>query len=140
MLPVARDYNVGVLAWSPLASGWLSGAVRAGRAVNTSRSAFMPQRFDTAVAANAAKLEAVERLAVIAEEAGLTMVQLAFGFVTAIAQSPVRSSVRAPTTTSSRRCPRRTLPCRTTCSTPSTASSDRAWTSHPTRRTTPRPP
>ncbi|MFH8467630.1 aldo/keto reductase [Streptomyces sp. NPDC017991] len=83
VLPVAEEYGLGVLAWSPLASGWLSGAIREGREVTTSRSAFMPQRFDTAVPANRAKLDAVERLARVADEAGLTMIQLALGFVTA---------------------------------------------------------
>lgn len=83
VLPVAQDHDLGVLVWSPLASGWLSGAVRAGREVTTSRSTLMPQRFDTTLAANAAKLEAVERLVAIADDAGLTMVQLALGFVTA---------------------------------------------------------
>lgn len=83
VLPVAQEYGLSVLVWSPLASGWLSGAIREGREVTTSRSGFMPQRFDTAVPANRAKLDAVERLATIADEAGLTMVQLALGFVTA---------------------------------------------------------
>ncbi|MGW1962498.1 aldo/keto reductase [Streptomyces sp. NPDC001935] len=83
VLPVAEDYGLGVLAWSPLASGWLSGAVRKGREITTSRSAFLPQRFDLSIPSNQARLEAVERLAVIAEEAGLTLIQLALGFVTA---------------------------------------------------------
>lgn len=83
VLPVTQEYGLGVLAWSPLASGWLSGAVRAGREITTSRSAFMPERFDTALPANRARLDAVERLAALAAEAGLTMVQLALGFVTA---------------------------------------------------------
>jgi aryl-alcohol dehydrogenase-like predicted oxidoreductase len=83
VLPVTEEYGLGVLAWSPLASGWLSGAIREGREVTTSRSAFMPQRFDTAVPANRAKLDAVEQLAKVADEAGLTMIQLALGFVTA---------------------------------------------------------
>ncbi|WP_328494761.1 aldo/keto reductase [Streptomyces sp. NBC_00414] len=83
VLPVTEEYGLGVLAWSPLASGWLSGAIREGREVTTSRSAFMPERFDTAVPANRAKLDAVERLAEVADEAGLTMIQLALGFVTA---------------------------------------------------------
>ena len=39
--------------------------------------------FDTAVPANRAKLDAVEKLAGLADEAGLTMIQLALGFVTA---------------------------------------------------------
>ncbi|MET3808225.1 aryl-alcohol dehydrogenase-like predicted oxidoreductase [Nakamurella sp. UYEF19] len=83
VLPVTQEYGLGVLAWSPLASGWLSGAVREGREVTTSRSAFMPQRFDTTIPANRAKLDAVEQLAKVAELAGLTMIQLALGFVTA---------------------------------------------------------
>ncbi|MFF9061034.1 aldo/keto reductase [Streptomyces sp. NPDC014882] len=83
VLPVTEEYGLGVLVWSPLASGWLSGAVRAGREITTSRSAFMPQRFDTTLPANRARLDAVERLAGIADGAGLTMIQLALGFVTA---------------------------------------------------------
>ncbi|MGC2941858.1 MULTISPECIES: aldo/keto reductase [unclassified Brevibacterium] len=83
VLPVTGDYGLGVLVWSPLASGWLSGAVRDGREIATSRSAFMQSRFDLTVPENRAKLEAVERLAALAEEAGLTLIQLALGFVTA---------------------------------------------------------
>ncbi|MFF3204768.1 aldo/keto reductase [Streptomyces sp. NPDC002962] len=83
VLPVTEEYGLGVLVWSPLASGWLTGAIREGRPVTTSRSTFMPQRFDTAVPANRARLDAVERLAAVADEAGLTMIQLALGFVTA---------------------------------------------------------
>ncbi|RNG26997.1 aldo/keto reductase [Streptomyces botrytidirepellens] len=83
VLPVTEQYGLGVLVWSPLASGWLSGAVRAGRSIATSRSTFMPERFDTTIPANRARLEAVERLAKVADDAGLTMIQLALGFVTA---------------------------------------------------------
>ncbi|MEH0846010.1 aldo/keto reductase [Micromonospora sp. CPCC 205711] len=83
VLPVAEQYGLGVLVWSPLASGWLSGAVRAGREVTTNRSTFMPQRFDTAIPSNRARLDAVEQLAKVADQAGLTMIQLSLGFVTA---------------------------------------------------------
>ncbi|MFI1582948.1 aldo/keto reductase [Embleya sp. NPDC020630] len=82
VLPVTEQYGLGVLVWSPLASGWLSGAIRAGREVTTSRSTFLPQRFDTDIPANRARLDAVEQLAKVADEAGLTMIQLALGFVT----------------------------------------------------------
>ncbi|MGW7244160.1 aldo/keto reductase [Streptomyces sp. NPDC054804] len=83
VLPVTEEYGMGVLAWSPLASGWLSGAVRKGRPITTSRSQLLPDRFDLALPANQARLDAVERLAAVAEEAGLTLIQLALGFVTA---------------------------------------------------------
>ncbi|MEV8123022.1 aldo/keto reductase [Streptomyces sp. NPDC085944] len=83
VLPVTEQYGLGVLVWSPLASGWLSGAVRAGQEVTTHRSGFMPERFDPSVPANRARLDAVEKLAAVADEAGLTLIQLALGFVTA---------------------------------------------------------
>src|SRR4051794_22935198 len=83
VLPVTQEYGLGVLVWSPLASGWLSGAIRAGRDITTHRSAFLPARFDTTIPANRARLDAVERLAAVADEAGLTIIQLALGFVTA---------------------------------------------------------
>ncbi|MFI6026801.1 aldo/keto reductase [Amycolatopsis magusensis] len=83
VLPVTEEYGLGVLAWSPLASGWLSGAVRAGREITTNRSKVLPQRFDPALPANQARLEAVELLVKVADEAGLTLIQLALGFVTA---------------------------------------------------------
>ena len=83
VLPVTEEYGLGVLTWSPLASGWLSGAIRAGREIGTNRSAVMPRMFDMSIPANRAKLDAVERLAEVAAEAGVTMIQLALGFVTA---------------------------------------------------------
>lgn len=82
VLPVTEQYGMGVLVWSPLASGWLSGAIREGQKITTSRSSIVPQRFDISVPSNRARLDAVEKLATIADEAGLTMIQLALGFVT----------------------------------------------------------
>jgi aryl-alcohol dehydrogenase-like predicted oxidoreductase len=81
VLPVTQEYGMGVLVWSPLASGWLSGAIRAGRAPSTNRAKAMPDRFDPAK--NQARLHAVEQLTAIADQAGLTLIQLALGFVTA---------------------------------------------------------
>ncbi len=96
VLPVTEQYGLGVLVWSPLASGWLSGAVREGRQVATNRSAVMPQRFDLSITSNRARLDAVEHLAKIADEAGLTMIQLALGFVTA--HPAVTSAIIGPRT------------------------------------------
>jgi aryl-alcohol dehydrogenase-like predicted oxidoreductase len=83
VLPVTEQYGLGVLAWSPLASGWLSGAVRSGQEITTSRASVIPARFDLSIPSNQARLDAVERLAKVADAAGLTMIQLALGFVTA---------------------------------------------------------
>ncbi|MEW2142685.1 aldo/keto reductase [Micromonospora vinacea] len=96
VLPVTEQYGLGVLAWSPLASGWLSGAVRAGREITTSRSALLPARFDLSVPANQARLHAVEQLAAVADQAGLTLIQLALGFVTA--HPAVTSAIIGPRT------------------------------------------
>lgn len=96
VLPVTQEYEMGVLVWSPLASGWLSGAIRAGREITTNRSTLMAQRFDTAVPANQAKQDAVEQLAKVADSAGLTLIQLALGFVTA--HPAVTSAIIGPRT------------------------------------------
>lgn len=83
VLPVVQEYGMGVLAWSPLASGWLSGAVRAGGPAATHRAEVLPERFDLDRPGNRARMDAVEALAHVADEAGLTLLQLALGFVTA---------------------------------------------------------
>jgi aryl-alcohol dehydrogenase-like predicted oxidoreductase len=96
VFPVTEEYGLGVLAWSPLASGWLSGAVREGREIATHRSQILPRRFDLDVPANRERLAAVERLAKVADAAGLTMIQLALGFVTA--HPAVTSAIIGPRT------------------------------------------
>lgn len=96
VLPATEHYGLGVLVWSPLASGWLSGAIREGREMTTSRAGLMPQRFDTTIPSNRAKLDAVEQLVSVAEEAGLTLIQLALGFVTA--HPGVTSAIIGPRT------------------------------------------
>ena len=96
VLPVTEQYGLGVLVWSPLSSGWLSGAVRADQQITTHRSNMMPQRFDLDVPANRVKLDAVEQVAQVAADAGLTMIQLALGFVTA--HPGVTSAIIGPRT------------------------------------------
>jgi aryl-alcohol dehydrogenase-like predicted oxidoreductase len=39
---------MGVIPWSPLAGGWLSGAFGAGKQNTSRRSARLPARYDTA--------------------------------------------------------------------------------------------
>jgi aryl-alcohol dehydrogenase-like predicted oxidoreductase len=82
LLPVAESYGMGVLPWSPLAGGWLSGRYRKGQDLPTSgRSARMPARYDLSIPGNRDKLDAVEALAVLAEEIGISLVHLALAFV-----------------------------------------------------------
>src|SRR5215468_1397385 len=85
VLPTCLRHGMGVLAYSPLAGGWLSGRYRKGREVSGPSSAFRAQRtgaYDAASPANAAKLDAADALGTLADEAGLTLIQMAIAFVT----------------------------------------------------------
>jgi aryl-alcohol dehydrogenase-like predicted oxidoreductase len=82
LLPVAEEFGLGVLPWSPLAGGWLSGAYRKDQDTPQSRrAARMPARFDLSKPDNQRKLEAADALAVLADKAGLSLVHLALAFV-----------------------------------------------------------
>jgi aryl-alcohol dehydrogenase-like predicted oxidoreductase len=82
VLPIAQKYGLAVIPWSPLAGGWLTGRFRkGGQQPATSRGARQPGRFEIDAPGNAAKLEAVEALALLAEQSGLTLIQLALAFV-----------------------------------------------------------
>ena len=82
VLPVCRAHGMGVIPWSPLAGGWLSGRYRKGTdAPKSTRSERLPQRFDLSLPANRAKLDAADALAGVADEAGLSLIHLALGFV-----------------------------------------------------------
>jgi aryl-alcohol dehydrogenase-like predicted oxidoreductase len=82
VLPVCQRFGLGVLTWSPLAGGFLSGRYRSGQPVSltTGRAALQPSRFDPAIPATAAKLALTDRLAALAEEQGLTLPALALAF------------------------------------------------------------
>jgi aryl-alcohol dehydrogenase-like predicted oxidoreductase len=73
---------MGVIPWSPLAGGWLTGRYRRGAEVPTSRRAErIPARYDMSIPENQRKLEAAEALAQLAEEAGMTLIEMAIAFV-----------------------------------------------------------
>src|SRR5438270_1019852 len=84
VLPVCQRYSLGVIPWSPLAGGWLSGRYRkGGESPGESRRAQMlPQRYDMSLPANQAKLDAADALGALADEAGMSLIELALGFVT----------------------------------------------------------
>ena len=81
VLPACQQYGMGVIPWSPLAGGWLTGRYRKGAEIPVSRRAErLPQRFDLKLPGNQAKLEAADQLAKLADEAGLTLIHLALAF------------------------------------------------------------
>jgi aryl-alcohol dehydrogenase-like predicted oxidoreductase len=82
VLPTCARYGMGVMSYSPLTGGWLSGRWRKDTGQqSSSRAGRLPERFDLSLPANQHKLDAVEQLARLAEEAGITLIQLAIGFV-----------------------------------------------------------
>ncbi|MEA2323539.1 MAG: hypothetical protein QOD81_3389 [Solirubrobacteraceae bacterium] len=81
VLPTCRRHGMGVISWSPLAGGWLSGQWRAGAEPPAStRADRIPGRYDLSLPANQRKLEAADALARLAEEAGMTLIQMAIAF------------------------------------------------------------
>ncbi len=82
VLPVCEKYGLGVIPWSPLSGGWLAGRYRrSGEVPRSARIAILPKLFDPDLADNQRKLDAAEELALLAEEAGLTLIQMALAFV-----------------------------------------------------------
>ena len=58
VLPMCQKYGMGVLSWSPLAGGWLSGAFGPGKENTSRRATFLPHHYDLEMPGNRAKLEA----------------------------------------------------------------------------------
>ena len=82
VLPTCARYGMGVMTYSPLTGGWLSGRWRKETGQqSSSRAGRLPERFNLAEPLNQRKLDAVEELAQLADEAGITLIQLAVGFV-----------------------------------------------------------
>jgi aryl-alcohol dehydrogenase-like predicted oxidoreductase len=80
VLPTAQRYRMGVLSYSPLNSGWLSGRVDP---TSGHRASLIPSRYDATTATGRRKADALTKLVAVAGEAGLTLPQLAIAFVRA---------------------------------------------------------
>jgi aryl-alcohol dehydrogenase-like predicted oxidoreductase len=97
VLPTCLRHGIGVLPWSPLAGGWLSGKWRKGvDAPSSNRAERMPSRYDLSIPGNQAKLDAADALAQLADEAGMTLIELALAFV--INHPAVTSAIIGPRT------------------------------------------
>lgn len=74
LIPLARKYGIGVIPWSPLAGGLLTGKYNDEMPEGARMSSAAPGQFSVA-------LEATRQLAKVAADAGLTMVQLSLAWL-----------------------------------------------------------
>jgi aryl-alcohol dehydrogenase (NADP+) len=92
VLPVCERYGMGVMVWSPLSKGMLTGRYRKGQPLPDSvRAKYMPEQLS-----DARNLDAVEQLIPLAQEAGLSLTHMALAFVTA--HPGVTSAILGPRT------------------------------------------
>jgi aryl-alcohol dehydrogenase-like predicted oxidoreductase len=97
VLPTCQRYGMGVIPWSPLAGGWLSGRYRKDQDVPQShRAERIPSRYDMSLPENQRKLEVADQLARLAEEHGMTLIEMALGFV--IRHPAVTAAIIGPRT------------------------------------------
>jgi len=97
VLPTAQRYGMGVIPWSPLAGGWLSGRYRQGVPVPSShRADRIPGRYDLSLPGNQRKLEAADALARLADEAGISLIEMSLAFV--IRHPAVTAAIIGPRT------------------------------------------
>jgi aryl-alcohol dehydrogenase-like predicted oxidoreductase len=97
VLPTAQRHGMGVIPWSPLAGGWLSGRYRLGEDMPQSRRADrIPSRYDMSLPENQRKLEVADALARVADEAGITLIEMAIAFV--IRHPAVTAAILGPRT------------------------------------------
>src|SRR4051794_39493771 len=95
-LPTAQRHGMGILTYSPLAGGWLSGTWTADSSPTSPARQRLAARFDMSLPDNQRKLEAVEQLAQVADEAGVSLIELAIAFV--VNHPAVTSAIIGPRT------------------------------------------
>jgi aryl-alcohol dehydrogenase-like predicted oxidoreductase len=97
VLPTCARYGMGVIAWSPLAGGWLTGRYRRGQEQpTTGRAQRVPDRFRFDKPENQRKLDLVEELEAVARKAGVSLTHLAIAFV--LEHPAVTSAIIGPRT------------------------------------------
>ena len=98
VLPTCSRYGYGVLSYSPLAGGWLSGRYRRDEQTGPMSPARqrLADRFDLSLAENQRKLDAAEALAQLADQAGISLIELAVAFV--LCHPAITSAIIGPRT------------------------------------------
>lgn len=95
VLPVCRKYGTGVIPWSPLHRGYLSGKYRKGRTAPPDSRATRDQFFDPLESASGQrKLEIVEELVPLADELGVTLAE--YGLAWTLANPVVTAPIIGP--------------------------------------------
>jgi aryl-alcohol dehydrogenase-like predicted oxidoreductase len=96
VLPTAERHGMGILTYSPLAGGWLSGSWTSDSTPTSPARQRLAARFDMSLPENQRKLEATEQLANVADDAGLSLIELAIAFV--VNHPAVTSAIIGPRT------------------------------------------
>ena len=97
VLPTCQRYGMGVVVWSPLSQGWLTGKWRRGQRPNdTNRQNLQPHLYDMNRPDNQRKLDLVEQLSAIAADAGISLMHMAIAFT--CAHPAVSASIIGPRT------------------------------------------
>jgi len=96
VLPTARRQGMGILTYSPLAGGWLSGRWSAETTPTSPTRQRLVARFDMTLPENQRKLQATEALGALADKAGLSLIELAIAFV--LNHPAVTSAIIGPRT------------------------------------------
>jgi aryl-alcohol dehydrogenase-like predicted oxidoreductase len=117
VLPVCRRYGMGVICWSPLNSGWLTGRRRRGAPAEHSprfdipmnrprdeseggfgkpRPTYPAMAIDDSFPPFARKFDAVDELLALSADSGISMIDLAIGFV--LAHPALTSAIIGPRT------------------------------------------
>jgi aryl-alcohol dehydrogenase-like predicted oxidoreductase len=96
VLPTVQRHGMGILTYSPLAGGWLSGTWTSDSTPTSPARQRLVARFDMSLPENQRKLQATEQLAQVADDADISLIELAIAFV--VNHPAVTSAIIGPRT------------------------------------------
>ena len=97
VLPTCQRHRMGVITWSPLSGGWLSGRYRKDVDIpRSTRADRIPGRYDLSQPGNQRKLEVADALAKLADETGISLIEMSIAFV--IRHPAVTAAIIGPRT------------------------------------------
>jgi aryl-alcohol dehydrogenase-like predicted oxidoreductase len=96
ILPTAQRHGMGILTYSPLGGGWLSGQWTADSSPTSPARQRLAARYDMSLPENQRKLEAVQQLGKVADDADISLIEMAIAFV--VNHPAVTSAIIGPRT------------------------------------------